>query len=93
MRLGIEIIWAIGLAGILIPTVIVLKQVALIHRELSNIYRLSEIILQAAKGIRSNLVPLSGLPTLAGPAAATREATASIASTSGSLVARLPFKI
>jgi hypothetical protein len=90
--LAIEITWAIGLVGILIPTIIVLKQVAVILRVLKHIEQLGARTLDAARGIRQNVAALEKLPLLKDPAVSVQQSTASITVVAQSLVARLPLR-
>jgi hypothetical protein len=91
-ELAIEITWAIGLVGILIPTIIVLKQVAVILHVLKDIEKLGARTLEAARGIRANVAVLGNLPIVKDPVISVRESTAAISAAADSLVSRLPLR-
>ena len=58
------VVWWIGLIGALIPTLIVIKEVFLILRVLSDIRRLADRTADAAHGIAAHVEPIPGLPAV-----------------------------
>ena len=55
MRTAIEVIWWIGLLGALVPTLVILKEVSLLLRVLTDIHRLGIYTRDAARGIAINV--------------------------------------
>lgn len=60
------VIWGIGLAGALIPTAMVLKEVTLVVRALVDIRRLADRTAVAARGVARHLESAPNLPALIG---------------------------
>ena len=55
MRTAIEVVWWIGVLGALPATLVILKEVALLLRVLSDIHRLGVYTRDAARGIATNV--------------------------------------
>lgn len=70
MLTAIQVIWWIAIVIALAATLVVLKQVSLILRELKGIHHLSTVTLKAAHGMAANLEKTSSLPSLDEPSAA-----------------------
>ena len=81
----ILLIWSIGLAGALVATLAILKQVALLLRTLQEIHALAVRTRDAARGITSNVRVIRGLNGLAAPVRELREATATLATATASI--------
>lgn len=58
----ILVVWWVGLLGALVPTLIILKEVALVVGVLGEIRRLAERTGAAADGIAAHLAPVPTLP-------------------------------
>lgn len=68
METAIQVIWWIGLLGAIAATIVVLKQVALILRALSDIRRLAELTREAAEGASENLAGVDAVEAADAPA-------------------------
>jgi hypothetical protein len=66
-RPAIRLVWWIGLVGALLLTLVILKQVALVLEALDDILRLAERTREAARGVATNVRPVSALPGLVPP--------------------------
>lgn len=89
MPRAILVIWSVGLIGALLATLAILKQVALVLRALDDIHRLAVITRDAARGIRSNLLPIRGLSGLGPPIGELSEATGALAKAAASIEQKL----
>ena len=76
MRLAIEIIWWIGILGALIPTLVILKEVSLLIRTLSDIHTLAVLTREAAIGISNHVAEAPKLKAAMEPAQQFRAAAA-----------------
>ena len=79
MSRSILLIWSIGLAGALVATLAILKQVALVLRTLQDIHTLAVRTRDAARGIAANVRVIRGLGALEGPIRDLREAIGALA--------------
>jgi hypothetical protein len=70
METAIIVLWWIGLAGALVWTLLLLKQVALLLRVLSSILDLARSIRHASRGIAANMANVAPLARLEAPARA-----------------------
>lgn len=68
MRREMRVMWWIGLIGALFATLIILKEVALVLRELRLIQRLAEATREAAEGVEANLSAVAKLAQIEEPA-------------------------
>jgi hypothetical protein len=68
MQAGILVIWAIGLAGALVPTIVILKLSRLVISTLHDLLALSRAIGVAARGIDKHASIVPTLPDLRPPA-------------------------
>jgi sorbitol-specific phosphotransferase system component IIC len=75
MEIAIQLVWWIGLIGALIPTLIILKEVALVLRTLGEIHRLACLTRDAAHGVASNVSVIPSLGVLSEPLVQLRSAT------------------
>ena len=82
MRTAIIIVWSVGLAGALVPTLVILGQASLVVRALLDIAKLAALTEQAASGIAKHV---SVIPTLPDLAAAGGKLTATAQAGAGSL--------
>jgi hypothetical protein len=89
MTTTIEIIWWIGLIGALPATLLILKEVALLLRELQQILKLAEFTRDAARQIARNTAVIPQLHGVVVPAANVTEALTDI----GAAVAAIEQKI
>jgi hypothetical protein len=64
MQDGILVVWAIGLAGALVPTIVILKSSRHLISTLDDLLALSRAIAAAAEGIDGHAALLSSLPDL-----------------------------
>ena len=55
MDIWVQIVWWIGLIGALLLTVVILKEVALLHKVLRDIYELSRRTDTASRGIANHV--------------------------------------
>jgi hypothetical protein len=85
MPRAILIIWSIGLAGALVATLAILKQVALVLRTLQEIHSLAVRTRDAARGIAANVRVIRGLGALEAPVRELREATVTLAAATASI--------
>lgn len=89
METAIQVIWWIGLAGALVATLVILKQVSLMLRVLRDIHHLAKFTRDASRGIAGNLQAVPRLGGAAEPAFALRDAIQALARTAGALDRRL----
>ncbi len=89
MRTAVFVVWLIGLVGALIATLVILKEVALVLRELKAIYRLAEFTREAAQGLATNASAASRLTALEESARKLREGAGGLASASISVEQKL----
>ncbi len=89
LRPAIFVVWLTGLVGALIATLVILKEVALVLRELRAIHRLAEFTREAAQGLATNASAASRLATSVEPACRLREGARAVASASASLEQKL----
>jgi len=89
MRPAIFVVWLTGLVGALIATLVILKEVSLVLRELKAIHRLAEFTREAAQGLATNASATSQLATLDEPARKLREGAGVLASASASVEQKL----
>jgi hypothetical protein len=68
MDIAIQVVWAIGLTGALVATLVILKEVVLVLRTLRHIEELAEITRRAAEGIGRNVDVGTALDGLEGRA-------------------------
>jgi hypothetical protein len=80
MEIAIQVVWWIGLAGALVATLVILKEVALLLHTLRNIHELAEVTREAAWEIAKNIEPAPQLSLLGEPAGRLDEVTGEIAS-------------
>lgn len=85
METAIQVVWAIGLAGALVLTLVILKQVALLLRVLVGIHRLAALTRDAARGIATNLEPVPGLAMIADPLGRIHAASKGVAASASAL--------
>jgi sorbitol-specific phosphotransferase system component IIC len=78
MDVAIQVVWWIGLIGALIPTLIILKEVALVLRTITDIYRLARITRDAARGVATNVSVIPSLAALTDPLAQLRSGTGAL---------------
>ena len=86
----VEIIWWIGLLGALIPTAIILKEVALIVRELGHILQLAQLTHRAAEGVAAHVQVVPRMGALAEPAEELSEALVRLQGAVSRVQAALP---
>lgn len=89
MRPAIFIVWMTGVAGALVATLVILKEVALVLRELKAIHRLAEFTREAAQGLSTNASAASRLAVSEEPARRLREGAGALATASASLEQKL----
>ncbi|GIV97354.1 MAG: hypothetical protein KatS3mg057_2011 [Herpetosiphonaceae bacterium] len=89
MRWEIRVMWSIGLIGALFATAIILKEVALVLRELKGIQRLAEAIREAAAGVEANLSAIAKLAQLEEPVRGFYESTRSLSAATTSVGQKL----
>jgi hypothetical protein len=89
MRPALFIVWLTGLIGALIATLVILKEVALVLRELKAIHRLAEFTREAAQGLATNASAASRLATLDEPARKLRQGAGDLASAAASVEQKL----
>lgn len=89
MQTAVFVVWLIGLIGALIATLVILKEVALVLRELRAIHRLAEFTREAAQGLATNASVTSQLATLDEPARRLREGAGVLASATASVEQKL----
>lgn len=65
METTLQIIWWIGLLGALLLTVVILKEVALLHKALRDIWQLARWIRTASRGIAGNVEGTEALERMA----------------------------
>ena len=85
MRPAIFVVWLTGLVGALIATLVILKEVALVLRELKAIHRLAEFTREAAQGLATNASAASRLADLEEPARRLQEGAGDLASAAASV--------
>ena len=61
MRAAILAVWALGLLGALVPTLVIVKLVFLVVGRLREILKLATLTRAAARGIAANVVPVEAL--------------------------------
>ena len=88
-RRVIEIVWWVGLAGALVATLVVLKQVALVLRALRDIHDLAVMTRDAANGIARNVAPIGGLDAIGAPAQELDRQTQALAATAAAIETKL----
>jgi hypothetical protein len=88
-RRVIEVVWWVGLAGALVATLVVLKQVALVLRALHDIHELAVMTRDAAHGIARNVAPIGGLDAIAAPAQELDRQTQALAATAAAIETKL----
>ena len=89
MRPAIFLVWLTGLVGALIATLVILKEVALVLRELKAIRRLAEFTREAAQGLATNASAASRLGSLEEPTRRLREGAGDLASAVASVEQKL----
>ncbi len=89
MTVGIQIVWWIGLIGALVMTVLILRLVELVVRDLVDIHRLAVFTRDAARGIERNVQVIPGLANVAGPAQQLLQSTRKLAETSAAIRQKL----
>jgi hypothetical protein len=89
VEVAIQVVWWIGLIGALIPTLVILKEVALVLRTLNDIYRLARITREAARGIATNVSIIPSLGALADPLEQLRGTTGSLVVTAATVERKL----
>ncbi|MDP8926609.1 MAG: hypothetical protein M3M97_06805 [Actinomycetota bacterium] len=85
MRTTIFVVWVIGLIGMLPATLVILKEVALVLKELKAIHQLAEFTREAAQGLATNASAASRLAASEEPARRLREGAGALASASASV--------
>ncbi|MBI3966215.1 MAG: hypothetical protein HY329_11335 [Chloroflexi bacterium] len=93
MARSTQIIWWVGLAGALVATLVILKEVALVLRTLQQILRLAEITREAARGIADNVSAISKLEGLGEPVGVLHEAVATLAGATASIERKLSLPV
>jgi hypothetical protein len=61
MRTAILAVWALGLLGALVPTLVIVKLAFLVVGRLRDILRLATLTRTAARGVAANVVPVGAL--------------------------------
>jgi hypothetical protein len=89
METAIQVVWWIGLAGALILTLVILKEVALVIRALKDIHQLAELTREAAQGVSNNMAAASRLASLGDSAHELRETLGTLASAAATLEQKL----
>jgi hypothetical protein len=85
VRPAIFVVWLTGLVGALIATLVILKEVALVLRELRAIHRLAEFTRESAQGLATNASAASRLRASEEPARKLREGAGDLASAASSV--------
>ena len=85
MSRAVQVVWGTGLAGALVGTVVILKEVSLVLRALQDIHRLAEMTRDAARGVEANVAAAGRVAALEGPALRVREAGRAAAATAASV--------
>lgn len=83
MTVAIQIVWWIGIAGALILTLVVLKEVTLVINALRDIDTLADYILEAGEGIAKNVAVESRMRDLIEPGQQLQEQSRRLAKVSG----------
>lgn len=89
MQPAIFVVWSIGLIGALVATLVILKEVALVLRELKAIHRLAEFTREAAQGLATNASAASRLASSEELARRLREGAGALASAAASVEQKL----
>ncbi len=89
MKTAIFVVWLIGLIGMLPATLVILKEVALVLKELKAIHQLAEFTREAAQGLATNASAASRLAALEEPSRRLREGAGALASASASVEQKL----
>lgn len=89
METAIQVVWWIGLVGALIPTLVILKEVAVVLRALRDIHRLAELTRDAARGIADNVAVGPRLALVGGPGQELRETADVLAVAAASIERKL----
>ncbi len=89
MRKAILGVWSIGLIAMLPATLVILKEVALVLKELKSIHQLAEFTREAAQGLATNASAAARLETLEEPARGLREGTGALAAAAASVEQKL----
>lgn len=89
METAIQVVWWIGLAGALTATAVILKEVALIVRELRAIHKLAEITREAARGLADGVAAAPRLRGLDDPARSLSQAADALRAAAESVEQRL----
>ncbi len=79
MTVGIQIVWWIGLVGALVITLVILREVELVLRQLYDINKLAKFTRTAAQGIGRNVAVIPSLTNVAGPAQEIRQSAERLA--------------
>jgi hypothetical protein len=82
-------LWSIGLIGMLPATLVILKEVALVLKELKSIHQLAEFTREAAQGLATNASAASRLAASEEPARRLQEGAGALASASASVEQKL----
>ena len=89
MEIAIQVIWWIGLLGALVPTLIILKEVALVLRTLNDIYQLARVTRDAGAGVARNLSVIPSLGALQEPVSRLGQAGGSLVVSATSIERKL----
>jgi hypothetical protein len=89
MRTAILVVWWIGLVGALVPTLVILKQAALVIGTLRDILRLATLTRTAAQGIERNVAAVQALSVVESAVQPLPEALGAVTAPVRSLAQRL----
>ena len=89
MHTAIVTVWAIGLVGALVPTVVILKLGLLVIAALRDILRLSTLTGDAAAGLAQNVSTIPQLPDLTGAGAELRRLAEGAGTALGSIARQI----
>ncbi len=89
MRKAILGVWSVGLIAMLPATLVILKEVALMLKELRSIHQLAEFTREAAQGLATNASAASQLAASEEPARRLREGASALAAASASVEQKL----
>jgi hypothetical protein len=89
METAIHVVWWIGLIGALVPTLIILKEAALVIRTLRQIHRLALLTRDAGRGLARHVAVGDALKDLQGPAGQLPPVAKRLAAVTGSIERKL----
>lgn len=92
MITAIQVVWWIGLAGALVATLVILKEVALLLRVLREIHQLAQFTRTAARGLREHAGGVQRLQAAGAPVSAVAESAQAVAAATAAIERTLqPF--